>query len=75
MRYLLSITGIVLSFYMLRYREQFGDMIGGRYMLGVGIALFIFLWSVAALVGADDFLFRPVLWIFPGSQTVAEPAF
>ena len=58
---------------MLYHREAVGDMIGGRYMLAVGIAVFVFFWSVAALVGADDLLFKPLLWIIPGFNPVGDP--
>lgn len=65
MRIILSIAGIVLSFFMLKHRESVGDMLGGRYMAAVLVAVFLFLFSVASLTKTDELLLSPILWLFP----------
>jgi hypothetical protein len=76
MRYILSLLGIVGSFFMLRYRERLGDMIGeaewmgkigGVYNLILILSLFLFFWCIAELTNTTDILFRPLLMLFPGS--------
>ena len=77
MRILLCLIGIVGSFFMLRYRETIGDMMGeGDWMRKVGgvynfviiVAVFIFFWSLAELTGTTSFLFAPITWLFPGMR-------
>lgn len=74
MHYLLSIFGIIGSFFLLKYRERVGDMlgeadwmrkVGGIYMIVIFIGLFIFIWSVAELTGTTDMLFYPLYAILP----------
>lgn len=72
--YLFPIGGIVFAFILIKYREQIGDVfgdpewmrtIGGVHYVIVYIALFIIIWSIAALTGTTEVLFRPFLWLFP----------
>ncbi len=81
MRYILSILGIVGSFFMIYYREKIGDMLGetdtmrkfgGVYLIVVVIALFIFIWSIAELTNTTDILFKPLLMLFPNSGPSEE---
>ncbi len=62
----LSLLGIVASFFILKYREMLGDMVGeADWMLKVGgvynvmifVAVFVFFWSVATLTGTTEVLF------------------
>ncbi len=75
MKFFLGIIGIAGSFFLLKFREYIGDMIGdadwmryvgGPYNLVVLVALFIFFWSIAAMTGTEDIFVRPILWLFPG---------
>lgn len=75
MKYFLSLSGIILSFFMIRYREKFGDAmgeadwmrkIGGIYVVVVIIAILIFFWSVATLTNTSEIFFAPILWLLPG---------
>jgi hypothetical protein len=75
MGFILPILGIVGSFFMLKYREYIGNMmgeaawmskVGGVYNVIVIVAIFIFFWSLAELTGTTDILFRPLLWFIPG---------
>ncbi len=75
MHYILSITGLVASIAMLKYRQQCGDFlgetdwmhyVGGIYNVVIILALFIFFWSLAVLTGTTDILFTPFLYLFPG---------
>lgn len=74
MKFLLGIVGIVGSFFMMKYREAIGDMIGdadwmkfvgGPYNLVIIVALFIFFWGIAAITGTEEFFISPILWLFP----------
>ncbi|MEK7217989.1 MAG: hypothetical protein AAB728_00840 [Patescibacteria group bacterium] len=79
------IIGIVASFFLLKYRERVGDMvgegewmkkIGGVYMVVIVVAVFLFFWSVAELTGTTDILFRPLTLLIPGyRQPEVPPAF
>jgi hypothetical protein len=75
MKYVLSILGIIASFYMIYYREKVGDMlgeaewmrkVGGVYMIVVLIAVAIFFWSIAELTGTTNILFAPLRYMIPG---------
>ena len=75
MGYIPPIIGIIGSFFMIKYREYIGSMmgeadwmakIGGVYNFVIVIAIFIFFWSLASLTGTTDLLFRPLLWLIPG---------
>lgn len=72
---ILSIIGLVGSFFLLRYRQQAGDMIGeadwmhkigGVYNCIIIVAIVIFFWSIAELTGTTDVFFRPFLLLMPG---------
>jgi hypothetical protein len=76
----LSLVGIVGAFFMIKYREFIGNMmgeaawmskVGGVYNFVIIVAVFIFFWSLATLTGTTDILFRPLLWILPGINTGA----
>ena len=84
MHYVLSILGIIGSFFLLKYRERVGDMIGeadwmrkvgGVYMIVIFIGLFIFLWSVAELTNTTDLLFYPLYAIMPFKHKVVPAEF
>lgn len=71
----LSICGLALSIFMLKYRERIGDFMGeadwmrytgGVYNFVIILALFIFLWSLATITGTTEVLFTPFLYILPG---------
>lgn len=73
-RYLLSIVGIIGSFYLVKYREVIGNSLGepawmrsfgGIYTFLVFIAIFIFFWSLATITNSTDILLAPVKMIFP----------
>jgi hypothetical protein len=74
MHYILSIGGIVGSFYLLKYRERMGDMmgeaewmkrVGGVYMVIVVFAIFIFFWSIAELTNSTDYFLAPLRLLLP----------
>ncbi|TSC79127.1 MAG: hypothetical protein G01um101425_764 [Candidatus Peregrinibacteria bacterium Gr01-1014_25] len=75
MRYILSIIGMIGSFYLIKFREPLGDMIGetevmrklgGVYTVIVIIACVIFFWSLAELTNTTHLLFAPLRFLFPG---------
>ncbi len=75
LRYVLSIGGIVASFFLIKNREFIGDMIGnrglikklgGNYYVVVYIAIFLFFWCIAELTNTTTILFRPLEAIMPG---------
>jgi len=75
MRYVLSIIGMVGAVFLLKYREQVGNMIGeadwmrkvgGVYNLVIVVALILFFWCVATITGTSDILFKPLLYLIPG---------
>ncbi len=72
--YVLSIIGIIGSFYMLKYRQQVGDMvgeaawmksIGGIYNVIIIVSILIFFWSLAELTNTADVLFSPIKTLIP----------
>jgi uncharacterized membrane protein len=83
MRTILSLVGVVGSFFLIRYREHIGDMmgepawmqkIGGVYNFIVIIAVFIFFWSIAELTGTTEILFKPLTFFIPGArETPIDP--
>lgn len=83
MNFILPLIGIVASFFLLKYRERVGDMIGeaewmrkvgGVYILIIIFSIFLFFWSLAELTGTTDILFRPLLFFIPGlHQATPEP--
>ena len=73
----LAICGIILAFFMLKYRERLGDMIGdaewmsklgGVYNFIIILSLIIFFWSIAELTNTTYLFFAPIRMIFPGGQ-------
>ncbi len=81
-RYVLSIGGMVASFYMIKNREFIGDMFGdpqwakrfgGIYVLVVVLAVFILFWCIAALTGTTHILFKPLQILIPGLQEKVDP--
>lgn len=84
MRILLSLIGIVASFFMIKYREALGNMIGepewarhfgSMYNVVVIIAVLLLFWSIAALTNTQDVLLRPVLWILPIGRQAPDAGF
>lgn len=84
MKYILCTIGIIGSYYLLRYRERIGDMIGeaewmkkigGVYMVIIIFAIFLFFWCVAELTNTTDFLFGPILSILPLPHATPSTAF
>lgn len=78
MNILLGFIGLIASFFILKFRERVGDMIGdadwmryvgGPYNLVVIVALFIFFWSIAAITGTEDIFVRPFLLLFPHASS------
>jgi hypothetical protein len=84
MGFILPILGMVGAFFMLKYREPIGNMmgdaewmnkVGGVYNVVIFLALFVFFWSIAVLTGTTDILLRPLLWFLPGVQQPASSDF
>jgi hypothetical protein len=83
----LSILGLVLSFFMIVKREAIGDLfgeaewmgkVGGVYNVVVLAAVLLFFWCIAELTGTSHLLFKPLIWLFPGGRNwegVAPDAF
>jgi hypothetical protein len=75
MDWILPIVGIVASFFLVRYREQVGNMIGeaewmkkvgGVYMVVTLFSVFLFFWCLAELTGTNDVLFGGIRNAIPG---------
>lgn len=73
-RIFLGLLGVVFSFFLLKYRERVGDIIGepdwavkigGVYNLIIICGVIGFFWSVAYITGTEQILFAPLLWMFP----------
>lgn len=82
MRIFFALLGLVLSFFMIKYRERVGDMmgeaewmrsVGGVYMVVIGLAIFIFLWSLAALTNTLDIFLWPLVMFIPGASRSTPP--
>ncbi len=76
--YVLSLIGIIGAFYILKYRQQVGDMvgeadwmksIGGIYNIIILVAILIFFWSIAELTNTTDVLFSPLRMLLPFFHT------
>lgn len=76
----LSIIGMIGAFFLLKYRQKVGDMIGeadwmlklgGVYNVIIIFSIFIFFWGLATLTGTSDFLFGWIRYIIPGLQPQA----
>ncbi len=70
---ILSLIGIVASFFIVLKREMVADMIGeaewmrkigGVHIFVVLCAILLFFWSIAALTGTLDILFAPIKSLF-----------
>jgi hypothetical protein len=77
----LSLVGIVGSFFLIKYREKVGDMVGeadwmtkvgGVYNVMIFVAVFIFFWSIATLTGTTSVLFS-FLRFLPGLPKAEQP--
>ena len=75
MRVILSLIGIVGAFFMIRFRELVGDLlgeaewmrkVGGVYNVVVIVAVAIFFWCIAELTGTTHILFKPLIYFIPG---------
>ena len=71
MKYFAAISGMILSFFIIKYREYIGSSIGemewmqkvgGIYTIIVLVGILIFFWSIAILTGTTDILFAPILF-------------
>lgn len=76
-RYILSIIGIVASFFLVKYRGRVGEItgeaewmkkVGGVYNVIVIVAIVIFFWSIATITGTTDIFLKPVSYILPISR-------
>lgn len=74
---LLSLIGIVGSFFVIKYREPLGDMVGeapwmksvgGIYNVLVIASVFLFFFSIAYLTGTTDIFFGWLRYLIPGQQ-------
>lgn len=78
MQIFLGLVGIVISFFLLKYRATVGDMIGeadwmnkvgGVYNLIIIFSLILFFWSIAYMTGTMDIFLAPVMgWIPTGQE-------
>lgn len=82
--YLLFAVGLVGPFFLIKYREKIGDMIGeATWMKKVGgihnviiiVALLIFFWTIAEMTDTTGILLSPIKSILPGLQEEAAPVF
>ena len=73
--WLLIVVGLVGPFFLIKYRESIGDMIGeaewmkkigGVYNVILIIAIVIFFWTIAEMTGTTGILFSPLKSLFPG---------
>ncbi len=77
-----SILGIIGAFYLIRYRQQVGDMmgeaewmrkVGGVYNVLILVAIFIFFWCIAELTGTSHLFFLPLTYVIPGLRSWETP--
>jgi len=77
MTILFGLIGIAGSFFLIKYREYIGEIIGdadwmryvgGPYNLVIVVAILIFFWSIAAITGTQDVFLSPLLWLLPGGN-------
>ena len=82
MHTILSLIGIIGAFYLIKNREQIGNMLGeaewmknagGIYTIIVFVAVLIFFWSIAELTGTTNMFFTPLRYLFP-SQYEQSPS-
>jgi hypothetical protein len=71
----IGLIGIVCSFFLVKYREQIGNMlgepewatkVGGIYNVVLIVAIFFFFWSLATMTGTSAILFAPIVNLIPG---------
>ncbi len=84
MTYILYAIGLIGPFFLIKYRERVGDMIGeaewmkkvgGVYSFLIILAFFVFFWTLAEITGTIDIIFGPIINIIPGlHQNAATPA-
>jgi len=82
--YLMIAIGLIGPFFLIKYRESIGDMvgeaewmkkIGGVYNVIIIVALIIFFWTIAEMTGTTDVLFSPLRSFFPEFRQEAAPTF
>ena len=82
--YLVIAAGIIGPFFMIKYRESLGDMLGeADWMRKVGgihnfiviIAILIFFWALADVTGTTSVLFGPLRSLSPAFQQQTPPSF
>ena len=74
---LLGLFGIIASFFMVKYRERIGEMlgdpewagsVGGIYNVIVIMAIILMFWGITALTGTGDVLLNPIMNVMPGGN-------
>ena len=77
MGYILSILGIIGSFFLIKYREKVGDSlgepdwaikVGGIYNVVIIFAIFLFFFCIAWMTGTVDVLLSPIVSLFRSQQ-------
>ena len=77
-----AMAAIGVSFALIVYREQVGDMfgeaewmkkVGGVYNVIIICAILLFFWGVAALTGTERNFFEPLLMLIPGYNPTPPP--
>ena len=80
--YLLIAAGLVGPFFLIKYRQVVGDMmgeaewmkkVGGVYNTVIIIALIIFFWTIAEMTGTTSVLFGPLRYLIPGMRPQEAP--
>ena len=80
--YLLIATGLIGPFFLIKYRETIGDVIGeaawmrkigGVYNFIVVVAILIFFWAIADVTGTTGVLFGPLRFVIPGMRPEEVP--
>lgn len=75
MNIFLGLLGCTGAFFIIKYRERIGDMVGdpawaakvgGIYNVLIIFGIFLFFWSIATMTGTADIFFRPFLQLIPG---------
>ncbi len=72
--WLVGLIGIIGSFFMVKYREQVGDMfgspdwaakVGGVYNVVIIVAVILFFFSIAQFLGTTNVFLAPILYFVP----------
>jgi len=75
MNIFMGLLGVVGAFFLVKYRERIGDMVGdppwaqkvgGIYNVLIIAGILIFFWSIATMTGTSDIFLRPLLMVIPG---------